>query len=66
MAHAATLNSSAHANGLFNRVRTAISQYQSYRHTLGELNSLNNRELADLGLARSNLRDAARTAAYGL
>ena len=66
MAHALTNTANVNGLGLFDRARTAIAQYRSYRQTLTELQSLSNRELADLGLSRFGLRDVARTAAYGL
>ena len=40
-------------------------QYRTYRQTLGELEKLTDRDLADLGLVRGSLRDVARQAAYG-
>ncbi len=40
------------------------SQYRSYRQTLDELQSLSDRELADLGVHRSQLRSIAYRAAY--
>jgi uncharacterized protein YjiS (DUF1127 family) len=66
MAHALTNTASVNGLGLIDRARTAIAQYRSYRQTLTELQSLSNRELADLGLSRFSLPDVARTAAYGL
>lgn len=36
-----------------------------YDQTVRELNALTNRELADLGIARLNIQDVARAAAYG-
>lgn len=66
MAHALTDTAGVNGLGLIDRARTAIAQYRSYRQTLTELQSLSNRELADLGLSRFGLHDVARTAAYGL
>lgn len=40
-------------------------QYRTYRRTLTELESLTDSDLADLGLARSSLREVASKAAYG-
>lgn len=36
-----------------------------YRETVRELNNLNNRELADLGIGRSAIKSIALEAAYG-
>ena len=36
-----------------------------YRETLGELQALSGRELADLGMSRANLKSIAHEAAYG-
>ncbi|MBE1282688.1 MAG: DUF1127 domain-containing protein [Rhodobacteraceae bacterium] len=41
-----------------------FARYRLYRRTLNELTSLNNRELADLGLNRSMLTRIAYQAAY--
>lgn len=64
MAHALT-NTAVSDFGLINRARAAISNYLTYLHTLSELRSLTNRELADLGLSRVVLRDVARESVYG-
>lgn len=57
--------------GLFHRLGTAMrllgaryARYRVYRDTLAELQSLSERELADLGLSRSMLRRVAYHAAY--
>ena len=57
---------------ILERVRTALSGFADemvrrrvYRTTLTELQSLSNRELADMGMARSELRRIAYDAAYG-
>lgn len=39
--------------------------FRTYRRTLNELGALSDRELADLGLTRGNLRSVAHGAAYG-
>mgnify|MGYP002788992313 CR=1 FL=1 len=41
------------------------ARYGLYRKTLRELEGLTERDLTDLGLSRSNIRDVALTAAYG-
>jgi len=43
----------------------AIAQRKIYRTTLAELESLNARELADIGLSRSMIKSVAYQAAYG-
>ena len=40
------------------------AQYRLYRSTVSELASLSDRDLADLGLHRSMIRDVATEAAY--
>lgn len=61
-----TFAATANGLGLIDRARTALAQYRAYRTTLNELEALSSRELADLGLARANIRDVARSAAYDL
>ena len=39
-------------------------QYTIFRNTFHELNALSDRELADLGLARSDIKRVAQDAAY--
>jgi uncharacterized protein YjiS (DUF1127 family) len=46
-------------------VATRYGQYQTYRKTLRELESLTKRELNDLGLNQYTLQAVAREAAYG-
>ncbi len=41
-----------------------FSRYAMFRRTISELSALNDRELADLGLSRSQLRRVAYQAAY--
>ena len=41
---------------------TRYRSYRLYRETLNELSGLSDRELADLGLHRSQIRDVARSA----
>ncbi|MBP7243293.1 DUF1127 domain-containing protein [Amaricoccus sp.] len=71
MAHAIThLDSPFHRFGLVARVRglvariaDAIAEHRAYRSVLEELNSLTDRELADLGLHRASIAGIAREAA---
>jgi len=56
------------ADGVSNavkNVRERFAQYQVYRTTLRELSALSGRELADLGMHRSQIRSIALDAAYG-
>ena len=51
--------------GLFARLRQAFADHRKYLTTYDELNALSDRELADLGLSRLNVRDVAYDAVYG-
>jgi uncharacterized protein YjiS (DUF1127 family) len=42
-----------------------FAKYSLYRTTLNELQGLNDRDLADLGIARADIQDLAREAAWG-
>lgn len=44
------------------RLRAAWQQHRLYRRTLAEMRALSDRELADLGLNRTELRRVAREA----
>lgn len=46
-------------------VMTAIAQRRTYARTVAELNSLTDRELADLGISRISIPEVAHEAAYG-
>ena len=46
-------------------IAESISRYNMYRRTLTELDQLSGRELADLGLSRSEIPSIAMQAAYG-
>ena len=46
-------------------VLTAINQRRVYTRTVTELNSLSDRDLADLGISRLGIIEIAREAAYG-
>jgi uncharacterized protein YjiS (DUF1127 family) len=59
-------------SGLIERVasvtgslRDGWRRFRVYRQTLRELNALGDRELADLGIHRSNIGAIANEAAYG-
>lgn len=47
-------------------VKDALHRRTVYTRTLRELQSLNDRELNDLGMSRASLRHIAHEAAYGL
>ena len=53
----------AQLRGLFATAANRYKQHRVYRQTLEELSDLSNRELADLGLHRSDLRRVAMDAA---
>ncbi len=46
-------------------VLSAINQRRVFTRTVAELNSLTDRELADLGISRLGITEIAREAAYG-
>ena len=52
-------------SGLRATLAQRLNQYRAYRRTLSELGQLSDRELSDLGLHRSQIRDTATEAAYG-
>lgn len=70
MAHVTDIRS-AHA-GLFDRAALVLkvlgerrARYRAYRETLSELANLSDRELSDIGIARSQIRSVAYEHAYG-
>ena len=70
MAYASNINTAPQTaelsgfSALIHTLRTGLAKRKLYRNTLDELQSLNDRELADLGLHRSILRRIAYEAAY--
>jgi uncharacterized protein YjiS (DUF1127 family) len=52
------------ATSLLGKLVARYKAYRLYRETFDGLNALSNRELADLGLSRSELRTVATEAAY--
>jgi uncharacterized protein YjiS (DUF1127 family) len=56
---------SERAFGLFAGFSAAMQRRRVYMQTLNELRSLSERDLADLGIARSMISEIARDAAYG-
>jgi uncharacterized protein YjiS (DUF1127 family) len=52
------------ATAMIENLVARYTRYRIYRQTVNELASLSNRELADLGLNRSELRRVAMQAAY--
>ena len=70
MAHALNLNAYAtYANsaepGILARLQQALADYRAYRAVRDELDTLTDRDLADIGLSRLTVRDVALAAAYG-
>lgn len=47
------------------QIRNRLAEYRRYRATLGELEALSDRELADLGLSRTDIRAIARQSVWG-
>ena len=41
-------------------ITEAVRNYRRYRTAVNELNSMSNRELADLGITRDSIKDVAR------
>ncbi len=60
---AAGMTPSSRSATFFHAAFARVKTYLLYRETLSGLSALTDRELADLGLYRSGLRDVARTAA---
>lgn len=47
---------------MFEQLKARYSNWQRYKRTVSELQSLTNRDLADLGIARSDISRLAREA----
>ncbi len=70
MAHA--LNTTFASSSLVARLRDAVTQartswalHREYKRTFDEMDALSDRELADIGVRRSDISDIARTHIYG-
>lgn len=50
---------------VLNTVRGRLARREAFRRTLNELNSLSDREAADLGMSRADFARVAREAVYG-
>ena len=50
--------------GLLGGLTQRFDRYRTYRRTLDELQALSDRDLADLGVSRLQLRSIAYSAAY--
>ncbi len=48
---------------MFEVLKTRIATWKRYSRTVSELQSLTNRELADLGISRTDIQRVARDAA---
>ena len=53
------------ASATWKSMSEQYAQYRLQRRTLNELSALSNRDLADLGIHRSNIRAAAHAATHG-
>lgn len=51
--------------GLLARIGKALADYRLYLATIEELRQLSDRDLNDLGLHRSSIRDIAHESVYG-
>lgn len=70
MAYATDIRTADHGlldrvSGIFKALAAARAQRKAYREAVNELQSLSSRELADLGISRSEIMFLAREAAYG-
>ena len=65
MAYANANTVAPRSTGLIARMVEAMAARKVYRTTLTELQALDNRDLADLGISRSMIRAIAHEAAYG-
>lgn len=52
-------------SGLWARLSKRLADHQLYRQTLDELAALTDRDLADLGLSRLQIREVAHESVYG-
>lgn len=67
MAHAIDLKADADyagKPGILTRLRQTIADHREYRAIYAELNARTDRELADFGLSRLNLRESVRDAVH--
>ncbi len=55
----------ARLRGMADNARTSWDLYKEYKRTYGELDSLTDRDLADIGIRRCDIADLARTHVYG-
>lgn len=56
---------SEYASHLLASMKEAHARRAVYNRTFGELNTMTERDLADIGIARDQIEDIAREAAYG-
>lgn len=50
---------------MFTNFKKSIANFRRSQQTINELSALNDRELADLGISRSQIRSIARQSVYG-
>ena len=62
---AASLSLADRFPGFIASLKAALARRAVYAQTVRELNTLTDRELADLGIARASIPAVAREAAYG-
>lgn len=49
---------------MFSKIAKRYADYKKYRQTVSELSSLSNRDLADLGISRGDIRRIASESVY--
>lgn len=63
--HASTLSLAARLTEIREHASDAYKSWRVYRNTVNELSDLTDRDLADLGIHRSEINGIAMDAAYG-
>lgn len=64
--HIAGFNFTSRFTAFVEGVKAATQRHRAYSLTVRELNSLDNRDLADLGISRSEITSVARKHVYDL
>lgn len=64
MANVIAYHAPAHSAGVVDRVKKLFADLRLYNATVRELSDLSDRELADLGISRTAIRDIAWQSVY--
>lgn len=64
MANVLSYGAPAPSAGVIDRVKKLFADLRLYNATVRELSALTDRELADLGISRSSIREIARQSVY--